>query len=404
MELSDPCRRVFNLTAYGAYCTMTALEGHFTILAVFCFAAGKEGQMNALFTRVLIINAGSTALMVGPHLRPSRIVRALLKGVGIPEGVQIKVIDMSYRPDSTNLKFRDRIRIGHMVEDLYQDYDVIIIIHGTDTLPESAAALCMIFKTSLQKPVIFVGFQMRREEDGSEFVFQMGNTLRVAQAFHEHKVVGVYNHCMFDVWDGSRLLKRTAKGYDAFHTPGRNPVAEVGRTIELKEGVRYQDPQLLEAGLQSDYCFSLGIELYMPSADRTPLSMIYPIKVGWTKGILLVCKGAGQIPDRKWKFKNHSSSWMDAVGFARYKRVPVVIVSPFDEESPDLRAYELGHQAWMLGARSAGDLTWPMAEAKTAQGVLKFPDDPDRLEEYLQMNHVGEHLLKKPELIGIAQQ
>ena len=149
--------------------------------------------------KIHILNTGGTLGMVGNPLRPAKSAVELLEGVNITEGSELSLVDFPERQDSTNVKHSDRIEMGKIVGEIYDDHDAFIILHGTDSLAETCGFLCMMFKLSLQKPLFVIGAQMTKDEPGTDVPMQIANTIRVAQAFVRNNIVGVYNVCIGNV-------------------------------------------------------------------------------------------------------------------------------------------------------------------------------------------------------------
>src|SRR3989344_8140645 len=190
---------------------------------------------------VYVLNTGGTLGMVGKPLRAAKSAAELLEGVPVPKNIQLTLVDFKFRQDSTNILHSERALMARQIADVYYNHDAFIVMHGTDTLAETTAAFCMFFKQSLQKPLIVIGAQMTKDEIGSDVHMQLSNAFRVASALHRHGIVGVYNVCIGDVWDGSRLKKRAESNFMAFYTPGRHPVARAWPNIHFDTGVRYKD-------------------------------------------------------------------------------------------------------------------------------------------------------------------
>src|SRR5258708_1180502 len=146
--------------------------------------------------KVYVLNTGGTLGMVGKPLTPAKTAEELLEVINLPPEIELNLADFQYRQDSTNILHSDRLLMAKQIATNYQNHDVFVILHGTDSMAETAASFCMFFKLSLQKPLLLVGAQMSKDELGSDVQLQLSNTFRVASAFHRYNVVGVYNICI----------------------------------------------------------------------------------------------------------------------------------------------------------------------------------------------------------------
>ncbi len=345
-------------------------------------------------TRIYVLNTGGTLGMTGHPLRAAKSASELLDGVLIPKGIELTLEDFKIRQDSTNLLHAERVMIARQLATKYQDFDAFVVMHGTDSMAETTAAFCMFFKQSLQKPLIVVGAQMTKDEVGTDVHMQLSNTFRIAGSFHRNNAVGVYNVCIGDVWDGSRLKKRAESNFMAFYTPGRNPVARVWPHIHFEEGIRYKDPVLAVQNLRLDTELEKKVGTIRVSADTPPWMLMDMIDKGRLKGVILECKGAGQIPNREWNdYETDTTySWIDAIAAATKAGIHVGILSPFEDGRVILERYELGALAKEAGAISLESLTPDMADVKFRHAIALWPDDRDRIQEFISTNIIGELL------------
>lgn len=334
--------------------------------------------------------------MVGNPLRPAKSAAELLDGINIPKGIELTLEDFPDRRDSTNIMHRDRVQMGEMIAAQYEDHDAFVVLHGTDSLAETCAFLTMLFKRSLQKPLFVIGAQMTKDESGTDVHMQIANTMRTAEAFVRHGIVGVYNVCIGDVLDGARVRKRNEADFNAFYTPGRHPVAKCYPHVKIMEVARRKDPVAAVQGLRLDRQFEQHVVSLMVSADTPPYVLMDMVETGRAKGVILECKGAGNIPDRQWTKEeingDQSYSWIDAIEAATKSGMHVGILSPFDDGRVVLERYELGAKAKAAGALSLESLTPAMADIKFRQALDMHPNHPDRIQRFLSTDLVGELL------------
>ncbi|OGH88055.1 MAG: hypothetical protein A3J93_02690 [Candidatus Magasanikbacteria bacterium RIFOXYC2_FULL_42_28] len=344
--------------------------------------------------KIYVLNTGGTLGMVGNPLRAAKSAAELIEGVPVPKDVELTMEDFKIRQDSTNLLHAERVMIARQLATNYLNFDAFVVMHGTDSLAETTAAFSIFFKRSLQKPLIVVGAQMTKDEVGSDVQMQLSNTFRICAAFHRNKAVGVYNVCIGDVWDGSRLKKRAESNFMAFYTPGRNPVARVWPHVHFEEGIRYKNPILAVQNLRLDTEFEKKVGTIRVSADTPPWMLMDMIEHARLKGVILECKGAGQIPNREWTdYKTDTTySWIDAIAAATKAGIHVGILSPFEDGRVILDRYELGALAKEAGAISLESLTPDMADVKFRHAIALWPDDRDRIQQFISTNIIGELL------------
>ena len=342
--------------------------------------------------RILIINTGGTLGMVGTPLRPAMSAAELFDDAGKPAWVIVDLVDFPLRQDSTNMIHMDRLELAALLASRYADYDGFVVLHGTDTLPETCAMLCMIFAQTLQKPAIPVGAQMSKGEWGSDAPMQMANGVRTAVAFALVGVVGVYTVSMSKIWNGANVIKRHHGDYKAFISPSREPVATISGSVFIRPHARRYDPVIAKRGLLANTNFAMRFQSFFATADESPYGLVDRVKKGALECAVLVARGSGNIPDRPYTLEPGEPpiSWIDAIRFSTQAGVPVGVLSPFEGGHVSLRRYELGEKALAAGAIGFQSLTDPMGKVKFLQSVGMFGADKHRIERHLQQNIVGE--------------
>jgi len=343
--------------------------------------------------KIHVLNTGGTLGMVGKPLHPAKSAEELLEDINVPSGIKLTLEDFRLRQDSTNVMYTDRTEMGQIIAQHYDGHDAFVVLHGTDSLAETCAFFSMLFKLSLQKPLFVIGAQMSKNESGSDVPMQIANTLRVAEAFFNNNIVGVYNVCIGDVLHGARVRKRRDSDFSTFYSPGIYPVAHAWPDILIQDGARKKDRVLEVQGVRLDSNFEQQVVTIVVSADSPPYVLMDMVEAGKIRGVILECKGTGNIPDRTWKFNEQSSySWIDAIDAATKKGIHVGILSPFEDGRVDLERYELGQKAKQAGAISLESLTPAMGDVKFRQAIAMHPTQPDRIQKFLSTNILGELL------------
>lgn len=113
--------------------------------------------------------------------------------------------------DSVNFQPKDWARLAQSILSFYDAFDGFVIIHGTDTMPYTAAALSYMI-VDLGKPVIITGAQRSMEKRGSD----ARRNLIDAIHFACEGMGGVY--VVFDglVMNGTRVSKIRTQSFNAF--------------------------------------------------------------------------------------------------------------------------------------------------------------------------------------------
>lgn len=240
--------------------------------------------------------------------------------------------------DSTNMETIDRVVLANIVYQNRLNYDGFVIVHGTDTMADSAAAMTYMIQ-NLGKPIIFTGSQKPIFKDGTDAIANMYNAMDAATA-DIGEVAIVFGD---RVIRGTRATKVNEQGTNAFDSPRVKPIGELGLKLILDtERVRrYRG----DARLFMD--FETGIEYYgQTSGTDTQIFSGYVDNPG-IKGIIIGGFGAGNVQNRL----------MASIKAATEKGKPVVVVTNCLIGAADMNMYSVGVEPLLAGAISARDMT-----------------------------------------------
>ena len=129
-----------------------------------------------------------------------------------------------YQPllDSSDMQPQHWQQIAADIHAHYEQYDGFVVLHGTDTMAYSAAAVqCLL--PGLGKPVIFTGAQIPLAEAGSDAPRNIRNALYAA-AHSGIQQVGILFHRQ--LLNAEYATKVDAQGFAAFASPNAQPLLE----------------------------------------------------------------------------------------------------------------------------------------------------------------------------------
>jgi L-asparaginase len=147
--------------------------------------------------------------------------------------VRIEIsVENLFDVDSTNVVPSHWVQIIDAIHVNYDMCDGFIILHGTNTMGYTAAALSFALG-NLGKPVIVTGSQVPFGWSGSDAKLNIENSLRVAARPHEGGIRGVV--CVFGshIIIGTRAKKDTEFDYDAFKSFNTASLGRIGRIIDI---------------------------------------------------------------------------------------------------------------------------------------------------------------------------
>ena len=131
--------------------------------------------------------------------------------------------------DSVDLVPADWLHMARHIGEHYDNYDGFVILHGTDTMVYTAAALSFLLE-GLNKPVILTGAQLPIGEVRNDARNNLLTAVELAACGHPQTAeVGIY----FDdrLLRGNRAVKTSIFAFDAFQAPNCSPLARVGTGI-----------------------------------------------------------------------------------------------------------------------------------------------------------------------------
>ncbi|MDA0713981.1 MAG: asparaginase [Bacteroidetes bacterium] len=253
-------------------------------------------------SKILLIYTGGTIGMVQDHISGKLYpfgFDTLLEN--IPElkrfEVDIDTTQLSRIIDSSDMEPALWTELLEVIRGVYEDYDGFVILHGTDTLAYTSAALSFMIQ-DLDKPIILTGSQLpigTIRTDGKENLI---TAIEIASSKEGGKAlvpeVAVYFE--YTLLRGCRVTKYSAEHFDAFHSPNYPELAEAGIQIT------YNDPYIRKTGNEpvrfSEFMDSrIAILKLFPGITEEHVRYILASGV---RGMIMETYGAGNGPSAEW--------------------------------------------------------------------------------------------------------
>lgn len=383
--------------------------------------------------KICVLNTGGTISSIGTPLEPMSAARfaEAAKGILIPiVDARFPQIELHFDTklrfsdegagtlDSTNLQPKDWCMIADAVLDAYAEFDAFVILHGTDTMDFTGAALPLLLNVVdrkgiglavLSKPVILTGAQLPIFTEtpdglvlnaGSDGFANFCGAIEVAQL--RIPEVGLFFNGKF--LRANRALKTSTKRFAAFESPHLPPLAEVGIGAWLGGAVALpgpatpqialDDPRIRQKALDQLRAVRKNIDAFPvvqicafpASLTSSPLAaMIRDSVNSGVRGIVLQSFGEGNFP----------SGGGIREALIEANDAGVIIVDSTRVIGGQVGTFHYAAGAWIAetGAISAGDMTPMTAFAKTM--ILSAMAEhhqwsPEDLRHLIQQNLVGE--------------
>jgi L-asparaginase len=269
-----------------------------------------------------------------------------------------------YEPllDSANARPSDWLRIARDLAQHRHHYDGFVVLHGTDTMAYTASALAFLLR-GLGKPVVVTGSQIPLGVLRSDGRQNLLTAVLVAARDDVREVCLVFGS---SILRGSRAVKASASGFEAFTSPNLSPLGMAGVQIEIDPSrLRDQDPGAVGLPLTLDAPVNL-LRLY----PGMPASLLRAALAEPTRGLILEAYGAGTVP-------TSNSELLQVLAEGAARGVVVGVVSQCVDGRVDLNAYATSEPLLQAGAVGGFDMTTEAAYAKLVVLLSegRAPDD-----------------------------
>lgn len=312
--------------------------------------------------RIHLVHTGGTLGMMptGGALAPGPFLAQLLEDV--PELSRLADVDVEIlmNRDSTEMLPAHWDVIGGCLASKMAAYDGFVVIHGTDTMAYTAAALSYALR-GLRKPVVLTGSQRPLKAIPTDGRTNLVSAVDLAR----RDVPEISIFFGRQLLRGNRARKVSAERYDAFESPNYPPLGRVGLDVDLH-------PSLLRRPT-TPFAHVPGFDpavAYLHVWPGAPADVVAHTVDAGARVIVVGAYGTGNVP-------GGVAGWPGAIRRAVDSGVTVLLLSQCGHGGarPDL--YEGGRAALEAGAVPGHDMTVEAALVKAmhllAQGLRGTP-------------------------------
>ena len=327
--------------------------------------------------RVLIIATGGTIASTsdGAGLAPTATGRELADKVPLIDTIAELGFVQPMNIDSTNMRPRDWLRIKDVIVESYGDYDGFVVLHGTDTMAYTAAALSYLIQDS-EKPIVLTGSQQPMASPFTDAKLNLYQSVLYAADDASRDVSVVFSGKAIA---GTRAHKQRTMSYNAFMSMNYPSLAYIRNDRIVRAGAGMGSAAAPKAGTAPAVFDALDERVLVLKLTPELQPSIFELLKRDYDAIILETFGIGGIPDT---LHDAIFGWVDSGR-------TLVVTTQVPEEGLDLGVYEVGRAyADNPGVLKGDDMSTEALVAKT-MWVLGQTRDPKSVRElfYREINH-----------------
>lgn len=322
--------------------------------------------------KILLLSTGGTIASVisDSGLVPKKSGEQLIKLLGkLPFEIEVKNI---LQLDSSNIQPEEWKFIAEEIFKYRNDYDGIVVSHGTDTMAYTASMLSFMLQ-GIEIPVVLTGSQVPINVVLSD----APDNLRLAFTAATKCAPGIYLAFDRKVMLGCRTVKVRTTNFNAFESVNVPPVAKI-----TSDGMVFEKKVKAVSGpckLNTDIDSHVSLVKLFPGFDP---NLLFAMAKSGCHGIVIEAYGMGGMNYIR-------RNMVGAVGKLIRQGIPVIASSQCLYERSDLTKYEVGRLALLEGAISAHDMTSECAITKL-MWALGQSMDVHQVAQFFNTNVVGE--------------
>ncbi|HAI98748.1 TPA: hypothetical protein DCL30_04405 [Candidatus Peribacteria bacterium] len=259
--------------------------------------------------------------------------------------------------------------IARTIESIYDEFEGFVVVHGTNTMGFTAAALSFALQ-GLSKPIILTGAILPMNDIAGDGRMNLIYAIRAAQ-------LDIAEVCVVlgpRVLRGSRTKKVNQSLIKTFDTPTLNTLVDFN--VELRMSPLRIVRRKRTLSCHPTFDPNVVIVTIHPGMPEAYLDVVLNSK---PHGIVLRAYGPGMLPERIFP-------WLERVTKAQ---IPIVITSQALRGKIDLHRYRKQLTLERLGLISGKDMTYECATAKLMWGLTRVKS-MHALQELMEKSLVGE--------------
>ena len=325
--------------------------------------------------KILMIATGGTIASKETEngLTPAMTGEELAASVpGIKDKCEITVMQLM-NIDSTNMRPRLWQLMSDTIIEHYNDYDGFVILHGTDTMAYTAAALSYLIQDS-PKPIVLTGSQKPMGNPYTDAKINLYQSILYALDDHSCDVTVVFNGKAIA---GTRARKQRTRSFAAFESMNF-PVLALIHDDKILRYFRDREPSMDDLKTYHN----LNDRVFVLKLTPEVKADIFHLLSSHYDAIILETFGIGGIPEYDDSFEKAIFDWVNS-------RKTLAVTTQVPEEGCDMEVYKVGKKySEHPGILQAGDMTTESIVAKL-MWILGQTNDQKEIRKmfYQTINH-----------------
>ncbi len=267
--------------------------------------------------------------------------------------------------DSSNMDPKVWIKLAHIIEYNYEEYDGFVVLHGSDTMAYTASGLSFLLE-NLNKPVVFTGSQLPLgvlRTDGRENLI---TAIEIA-ADKEDDTPVVPEVCIYfenRLMRGNRTTKYNAENFNAFVSGNLPLLADVGIYIKYNKNIILK-PNFKKLKVHKKMDTGVAILKLFPGISEEFVNSFF--NINGLKAVVLESFGSGNAPSEPW--------FINAIESACDKGIIILNVTQCLAGAVEHGKYETSIKLQEIGVVSGRDIT---SEAAITKLMYLFGEGHDK--------------------------
>ena len=250
--------------------------------------------------------------------------------------------------DSSNIQPEEWKIIAKEAFDAMENYDGIIITHGTDTMAYTSTMLSFMIQNP-NKPIVFTGSQLPLAHPLTDAVLNLKSALEMVKTGKP----GIYLAFDRKIMLGCRSVKVRTSAFTAFESINHKYIGKIN-----SNGLWLRDELIKKTNNKPKLVLDIETNVFLLKLTPTTNPDIIDLLISsGIKGIIIEAYGAGGISFVRRDFISKIKNAVSA-------NIPVVVCSQCLYESSNFHIYEVGNKAIENGAIEALDMTTESAVCK----------------------------------------